>query len=181
MIAFGDSVDDSDDDPDDDPDSDSELDELLDTWKSLETTGPITKRCIFDLAVKHKVLSGKWMFWADSGGKIDRLWSVVARGIIEGDLGNVCNNSKVSGNTTPHPRKHPKHVVCIYNKDCSDRADILKLEAAIRNTGLFCELVYKPNIYTHLGIYSGNKYDLRPVVMKSQFDVKKRMSIITDI
>ena len=57
---------------------------LLDEWEVLKNEHPldISTERIFELARKYHVTGGKWMFWAETGYRIDHLWAIVAKGIV---------------------------------------------------------------------------------------------------
>lgn len=158
-----------------------DLDEALDdrnalyySWEAfLKTGNPVTYEVIKELALNHNVTSGKWLFFAQSGGKIDHLWSVVASAIVNNDL--PCTSAKVS---TYNGTEDSNHVVCIYNDNFTDYDQVMRSEEAIRKIGIKAKLLYKPNVYTLLGVYSGNHWDLTPNILVSNFDIVKRVSVV---
>ena len=148
---------------------------LRESWDKLQASGrPINKETVKELAVNHKVLCGKWMFWAQSGGKIDHFWTLVARNIIERGL---CASAKVSTSV----KENASHVVCIYNSDWTNTEQVLQAEKAIRGIGLRCKLLYKPDVYTHLGIYKKNPWGIRPTIWNSVYDIVKRVSVVENL
>ena len=150
-----------------------DLDGLSNTWEHyLKTNQPVKYEVIKQMAQNHNVKSGKWLFFAESGGKIDQLWSVVAKAIIESnDL--PCNAAKVSSYDGSS-----SHVVCIYNNDFTNSDQVMRAEQAIRNMGIKARLLYKPDVYTLLGVYSGNPWGLTPNILVSNFDLMKGSSVI---
>ena len=45
--------------------------------------------------------------------------------------------------------------------------EIHEIEKVVRNISIKCELLYKPNIFSTIGIYRENKYKLRPTIYVS--------------
>jgi len=152
----------------------SDVDGLMESWEAFLSSGrPVNYTNLKELACNHQVLSGKWLFFSDSGGKVDHLWSVVAKNIVNDGKSLPCFTAKVSAYEETN-----RHVVCIYNPDFTNREQLLQAEQAIRNMGLKCELMYKPDVYTYLGVYRNNPWRLSPIIMKSVFDIKTGKSVI---
>ena len=59
--------------------------------------------------------------------------------------------------------KKPKY----FAPDMSDETEVFGVEKSLRNIPIRGELMYKPNIYTELGIYRSNKFGIRPTIYKS--------------
>lgn len=132
---------------------------------------PVNFQTISELALNHNVKSGKWLFFADSGGKVDHLWTIVARAIINNTL--PCNSAKVSTYNNSE-----RHVICIYNNDFNDKEQVLSAENAIRNMGIKSKMSYKPDVYTCLNIYRRNKWGLPAIIMHSNYDLLRGSSVI---
>ncbi|XP_053407560.1 UPF0696 protein C11orf68 homolog isoform X2 [Mercenaria mercenaria] len=149
-----------------------DFDGLFDSWEEhLEAERPVNYEIIKDLALKHRILCGKWILFTDQGGKVDHLWSVIASSVVADDI--PCFSAKVSTF-----EDDVNHVICIYNSDFTDKNEVLESEEAIRNMGLKGRLQYKPDIYTHLFIYAKNEWKLKPFTMTSQYNLLTKSSII---
>ena len=149
---------------------------LFDSWEQFLSSGrPVNFQNIRELALNHNVKSGKWLFFADSGGKVDHLWSIVANAIVNNTL--PCNSAKVSS----YDKNKNSHVICIYNNDFSDKEQVLNAEQAIRNMGIKCKMTYKPDVYTCLNIYRRNKWGIPANIMLSNYDLLRGTSIIESI
>lgn len=149
-----------------------DLDGLFESWETFLATGrPVTYEHIKELALNHNVKSGKWLFFAESGGKIDHLWSIVSTAIVQNSL--PCNSAKVSS----YDGKN--HVVCIYNSDFSNQEQVMCSEQAIRSMGIKSKLLYKPDVYSYLGVYSRNPWNIKPNILISNFDILKGASVVT--
>lgn len=149
---------------------------LQESWEQLQQSGrPINYQTITQLAKAHDVTSGKWFMHVDSGGKVDHLWRLVAYGVMEGKLGQCAKVSPfddIGG--------HVKHVICIYNDTFTDAEEVFQLENAIRHAcGIKCQMKYKPDVYTYLGVYRNNKWGLRPSVYESVYDISTGTSHVT--
>ena len=148
---------------------------MVDAWEKLDTSsGRPRNEVVKELAKNFRITSGKWLFFVDSGGKADYLWSVVAHGIINGKL--TCDSAKINA----AEEDDETHVICMYNPDFTNMDQVMEAEASIRNLGIKCRMQYKPDAYTYLGIYGGNQWGMRPYIMKSDFDITKGASVIRE-
>ncbi|XP_077445454.1 UPF0696 protein C11orf68 homolog isoform X2 [Stigmatopora argus] len=157
---------------------DGDVDALQEDWEKLVSSGrPVIFQNIKELALNHGVLSGKWLMHLDTGFKVDRAWECVARATVDGEI----SSAKVS----PYDRgKDDRHVICVYNQDFTDESQVVRLDAAIRASGVKCPLSYKPDVYTYLGIYRKNRWKLCPTIYESKFNlecVPRRSHIINKV
>ncbi|XP_045625560.2 UPF0696 protein C11orf68 homolog [Procambarus clarkii] len=144
---------------------------LLEAWRNIETSGePINLQVIYDLARTFQDTSGKWLLHVDTGIKVDRIWKNIASGIVEGKL--PANSAKVSSYAGV------QHAVCIYNNNFTDEQEVCHLERGIRNIGIKSQLSYKPEIFTHIGLYRHNNWNIRPTIYKSDYELTTKQSII---
>ncbi|XP_061769812.1 UPF0696 protein C11orf68 homolog [Nerophis ophidion] len=151
---------------------------LQEDWDQLVSSGrPVNFQTVKELALNHGVLSGKWLMHMDCGFKVDHAWECVARATLDGKIYQV----KVS----PHdPVKGGKQVICAYNKNFTDEDDVVRLDMHIRASGVKCPLVYKPDVYTYLGIYRNNRWNICPTIYESKFNlecVPRRSRIINKV
>uniref|UniRef100_A0A8C7P8A8 Uncharacterized protein n=1 Tax=Oncorhynchus mykiss TaxID=8022 RepID=A0A8C7P8A8_ONCMY len=110
---------------------------LQESWESLLDSGRhVTFQIVKELALNHRVLTGKGLMHLDSGFKVDHACECVARAAVEGKISltkvNPCD-----------PKSDSKYVICSYNKDFMDK-----------NRGDECQLSFKQDVYTYLGIVS---------------------------
>uniref|UniRef100_A0A3P9I1P0 Chromosome 11 open reading frame 68 n=1 Tax=Oryzias latipes TaxID=8090 RepID=A0A3P9I1P0_ORYLA len=150
-----------------DQSSDKDLEGLWESWEKLLASGrPVTFQTVKELALNHRVLSGKWLMHLDSGFKLDHAWECVARAIVEGKIwcAKVSPFDPTGGDS--------RHVICVYNRDFTDEEDVMRLDSVIRSTGIKCPLFYKPDVYTYLGIYRRNRWELSPTIYESRFDLE---------
>ncbi|XP_062239894.1 UPF0696 protein C11orf68 homolog [Platichthys flesus] len=139
---------------------------LQDSWDKLLGSGrSVSFETVKELALNHRVLSGKWLMHLDSGFKLDNAWECVARATLDGKISMV----KVSAFD---PKGDPQQVICCYNENFTDESQVIRLDSAIRATGVKCSLSYKPDVYTHLGIYRRNRWKLCPTIYESKFDLE---------
>ncbi|XP_026208520.1 UPF0696 protein C11orf68 homolog [Anabas testudineus] len=139
---------------------------LQESWEKLLASGrPVSFQTVKELALNHRVLTGKWLMHLDSGFKLDHAWECVARAALDGRISHV----KVS----PYdPKGEGKQVICAYNQNFTDESEVIKLDSVIRSTGVKCPLSYKPDVYTYLGIYRNNRWKLCPTIYESKFDLE---------
>ena len=148
---------------------------LESAWKRLQKSGcQITSKTVENIASKYDITHGKWLFFSSSGAKIDYLWKLVCIGMKSGTI--EATSAKVS----PYdPNAHDnKHVVCIYNEDFTNREEVACLENQIREAGIKCQLLYKPDAYTYLGIYRNNEWAIKPTLYTSDYHILLKKSII---
>eukprot|EP00762_Andalucia_godoyi_P004911 ANDGO_01477.mRNA.1 UPF0696 protein C11orf68 homolog OS=Danio rerio GN=P5436 PE=2 SV=1 len=107
-----------------------------------------------DLAREFNVLSGKWMVFCDPT-TVDGAWESICVGVFQGSLGSAAKVSPI-GNQS-------RSVICVYTSDYMDRAGVFRLRDILRRLGFTAGLGFKPDVYTHLGIYRGNPWNIRPV------------------
>lgn len=151
---------------------------LQESWEKLLSSGrSATFQTVRELALNHRVLTGKWLMHLDSGFKLDHAWECVARAALDGKI----FQAKVS----PHnPKVEAKQVICAYNQNFTDESEVVRLDSVIRATGIKCPLSYKPDVYTYLGIYRNNRWKLCPTIYESKFDlecVPRRSHIINKV
>ncbi|KAL5009409.1 hypothetical protein ScPMuIL_014990 [Solemya velum] len=151
---------------------------LQDSWEKLQQSGrPISITTITELAKMHNVTDGKWLFYVDTGLKVDHLWTLVSTGIANGTL----NASSAKVSTVNDLSGDTEHVICIYNTDFTDLSQVEGLNQEIRRIGIKCMLQYKPDVYTLIGIYRNNQWGLRPTIYQSSFDIGTGQSNVSQL
>ncbi|XP_002740403.1 UPF0696 protein C11orf68 homolog, partial [Saccoglossus kowalevskii] len=138
---------------------------LQEEWELLQQSGrPINYHTISDLAKAHHVTYGKWLIHLDSGFKADHAWDAIATATAKAHLGK---STKISA-YDPTIYNY-RHVICVYNADFTDKQQVYDLENKIRAVGIKCQMSYKPDAYSYLGIYRRNKWGLRPTIYNSNY------------
>jgi len=123
------------------------------SFRSLVSSEKVTVDEIDQIAVAHGVLSGKWMIYTDTR-RIDQLWGKVVR--------LLCVDLK-RGSVKVSPKKEgDSHVICVYIDDYRNMVEVNWLRDALRTAGVFWKIGFKPDVYTHLGIYAKNPWGIRP-------------------
>lgn len=164
---------------------------LIEEWKNITDypTETVNYSTICKLAKKYRVLGGKWLFSAHRNF-IDNLWSKIcyemnratasisrlnkdkeSGGKIEGlqciaaklSLGREEIEKVVTG------RGDNKFMLMIYTTDFMDDKAILTVEKSLRKCGIKTQLSYKPDIFSILGIYRQNRFQLRPTIYQSRW------------
>ncbi|KAJ3585559.1 hypothetical protein NHX12_014278 [Muraenolepis orangiensis] len=145
----------------------ADMDGLQESWDKLLASGrTVNFQAVKELALNHRVLSGKWLMHLEAGFKLDHAWECVARAVLDGKILQV----KVS--TRDPASGESRQVICMYNRDFTDEGEVMRLDTAIRATGVKCPLSYKPDVYTHLGIYRNNCWKLCPTIYDSKFNLE---------
>ena len=90
-------------------------------------------------------------------------------------------SAKVSSHEQAGGGRGRQHVVCVYNEDCTDKDSVYELESAIRGAGIKCNMTYKPDAFTELGIYSRNKWNISPTTYRSRYDATQSKSNVTAV
>ena len=126
---------------------------LSDSFQSLALSGTVTPETLDQISKTHNVITGKWMIFEESD-KIDMLWgNLVYHLCIERQKGSA----KVST-----WKKGEKHVICVYVDDYTDLEEVNGLRTALKAIGVKRKIGFKPDAYTHLGIYKENAWNIRP-------------------
>ncbi|KAL9988321.1 hypothetical protein ACROYT_G002754 [Oculina patagonica] len=133
---------------------------LLEEWgKRIKNPRRITKEYVRHLAEEYSYKSGKWLIYCPST-QIDEIWTTVAKAVVTGTLGSAANVFKTDDSGE-------EYLICVYTEDFTNKEDVWAVERSIRKLGVKFTLRYKPNIYTTLGIYTGNEWQLRPTIYRS--------------
>ncbi|KAJ7357822.1 hypothetical protein OS493_022632 [Desmophyllum pertusum] len=134
---------------------------LLEEWETVKRNpGRITADFVRDLAEKYAYKSGKWLIYSERA-RIDAIWKSVATAVVSGRLGTA---AKVS---TRDPEEST-HVICVYTEDFTDEEEVRAVEKGLKEVGVTAQMLYKPDIYTTLGIYRNNPWRLKPTIYTSQ-------------
>ncbi|KAG6850184.1 hypothetical protein C0991_010684 [Blastosporella zonata] len=116
----------------------------------------VTVEVLDALAHAHGMLSGKWLIYAKPH-QIDDLWSRIVTAVIANAPAGTGASAKVSP-----AREGEPHVICVYVDDYSDAEKVGRVRDALRRVGVRWRIGFKPDIYTHLGIYKENEWRIRP-------------------
>jgi len=123
------------------------------SFQTLALSGTVTPETLDQISKAHNVITGKWMIFEESE-KIDMLWgNLVYHLCIERQKGSA----KVST-----WKKGEKHVICVYVDDYTDLEEVNGLRTALKGIGVKGKIGFKPDAYTHLGIYKENAWKIRP-------------------
>ncbi|SPQ97776.1 unnamed protein product (mitochondrion) [Plasmodiophora brassicae] len=122
-------------------------------WDALDAKGKATESALLQLALKNRVLSGKWMIYRDRA-TIDQAWNPIAREVAAGRLGVAAKVSPYS------PGTKTKNDICIYTASFANVTEIRELRQGLTRLGFTEPLEYKPDAFTLVGIYPGNKWGI---------------------
>ena len=113
-----------------------------------------------------RVLIGKWVAFPDTPEEADALWSSTAREMATTDGALAAAGAHAAKVSSRVPTKTGR-VICVYTPNYQDDESVFAVRDAIRSAcgwGSERRMVYKPDVYTHLGLYAGNELNLRPSV-----------------
>ena len=113
---------------------------------------PLSEETIDEIAKETNCKVGKWMLFIPKE-TVDIIWNKITDAVLNNNLGS-CISAKVA--TTLQGKDI--HVICVYTEDYLNINDVLNVREKLRELGFNLTLYYKPDIYTHLGIYSKNPY-----------------------
>ena len=92
--------------------------------------------------------TGKWLTYR-SRSQIDQVWQAVAGAVERGELGTLAKVSTTTSNVHAHSRAH---VICVYNSDHRDLADMSRVLLSLRHVGIGERLSYKEDAATLAGV-----------------------------
>eukprot|EP00474_Spongospora_subterranea_P011371 CRZ11829.1 hypothetical protein [Spongospora subterranea] len=125
---------------------------LMAEWNHLDSIGACTQQMLNKLAEKYNVVSGKWMIYLKSF-EVDEGWNRIARAVTSGDVG-------VAAKVEPYSPTEINHCICVYASNIFDHKEVRDLRQHLRQMGFDKVLEFKPDAYTHVGIYPGNKWNI---------------------
>ena len=70
-------------------------------------------------------------------------------------------------------------MICVYTPDYQDTSQVMRVENLMRSAGLAGDLLYKPDIFSTLGIYRSNKWGFRASIYTSKAMLLEGRSRIT--
>jgi hypothetical protein len=88
--------------------------------------------------------------------EVDELWGQIVESTLAGTMGS---SATVSTHNEGHPRRH---IICVTNADYRSLAEVNRVRDELRQLGVNKRISYKPDIYTHCGIYMGNSWGISP-------------------
>lgn len=139
--------------PDDDHRTSVDLAGIDRSWNLICANRQPTVKDMDDLAKRFQVLEGKWMVFAHTRN-INFWWSRIATATHAGTLGISAKVSPRDGSGS--------HVICVYTRDYTDETDVYKVRQGLYRLGMTEQIGYKPDIYTHCGVYEGNSWHISP-------------------
>jgi len=131
-------------------------------WDKLEEEP--TMETVNQIAAKHQVTGGKWLCHV-TRDSIDRVWQKLAIAMFSGGLGPTVYMVKVS---PAAENGKNEHVICVYNPNYQDVSQVMRVENLMRSAGVSTDLLYKPDIFSALGIYRNNKWGFRATIYSSR-------------
>lgn len=129
------------------------------SFQALSEVGQVTTTSLDDIAKRHGVVVGKWLIFSNGMDDIDGLWAKVVRLLC---TERRRGSAKVSTRKVDPAYQGNGHVICVYVDDYTNLQDVMGLRDDLGRIGIHWKIGFKPDSYTHLGIYSQNKWGIRP-------------------
>ena len=126
---------------------------LSDSFQALALSGTVTTESLDQISKSHNVITGKWMIFEESN-KIDMIWGKL--------IHHLCVERQKGSAKVSTWKKGERHVICVYVDDYTDLEEVNGLRIALRDIGVKRRIGFKPDAYTHLGIYKENAWKIRP-------------------
>lgn len=155
------------------PPLEERIEAALDDWEQRIHVASTKKEQITNLDVdtiakKNQILKAKWLVFP-SEDEVDSAWRAVAHNAVlpsssssmSCSVGMEVKVSSVSATT-------PGHVLTVYCSNYLDTEEVMKVATMLQQTVPPLKdrrLLLKPDVYTYLGLYKGNKYGIRPTIM----------------
>lgn len=125
--------------------SDNPTGEFRDYWKYATSPG------VKEFYSNEK--TGKWCIFVNPRA-INKAWKAVKLACAQGKLLVAkCSTAKSSG--TP---QYPKYIICVYNEDWQNSAEVQRVREELKNIGFTKPLKYKRDIETINGVYGAGEY-----------------------
>lgn len=146
-------------------------------WKQLRPRETRLAEEIKQVAVKHGVVTGKWMLFPTIES-VNESWRHVCEGVVNGKLGPIAKVQAATKDKEKDSKTGAQRLVCIYTRDFADEQDVRRVLDGLCDLGLVRKsddrpIYYKLDAYTHLGIEGKNEYGLRNSAFSSNDFLKK--------
>jgi hypothetical protein len=123
------------------------------SFQYLALSGTVTSETLDQISKVHNVITGKWMIFEDSD-QIDVIWGKL--------IYYLCVERQRGFAKVSTRKKGERHVICVYVDDYTDLVEVNGLRKALKDIGVVRRIGFKPDAYTHLGIYKENAWKIRP-------------------
>ncbi|KAL8370034.1 hypothetical protein RB595_000407 [Gaeumannomyces hyphopodioides] len=126
-----------------------------------------TAQEILELAQRLKYTTGKWMLFI-SPQNVNEVWAKIARATSAGELGSAAKVA--TGGMLAPPDLARTRLICVYTRDFADLDDVGRVLGRLKELGFAAnsQIYYKPDVFTILGIDTGNAFNIRPSIYGSK-------------
>ncbi|KAF7362723.1 DUF1917-domain-containing protein [Mycena venus] len=155
--------------------------DLLDRYRERKTPGNAflprhgsaeLEKEIAELAKATGMVEGKWMLFPTIE-EVNETWALVANATANNRLGTAAKIATAGKEEGDRCR-----LICVYTRDFTDKEDVERVLLELVRMGLVPAekgggkskgkgIHYKCDAYTHLDVYAGNGYGLRPSIYSS--------------
>ena len=151
---------------------------MSESWDEL--LPKIDYQLFANLGKKHNVTSGKWLIFPQPGS-VETIWNSICRDLAD-ENGNLPEAGCFSAKINPFEKERKGHVICVYNDDFDNKDVVMAVEKALRRIiNPPIRMTYKPDLFTYIGIYSGNEFGLPPFIYTSAWDKAEERFVVTSV
>jgi len=123
------------------------------SFQTLALSGNVTTETLDQISKSHNVITGKWMIFEEPD-KVDMLWGKL--------IYHLCVERQKGFAKVSTWKRGERHVICVYVDNYTDLEEVNSLRKALKEIGVKRCIGFKPDAYTHLGIYKENAWKIRP-------------------
>ncbi|KAH6918022.1 translation initiation factor eIF 4e-like domain-containing protein [Coprinopsis sp. MPI-PUGE-AT-0042] len=151
---------------------------LRDDFRGLVDRDEVSTLSVDRLAKAHNLLMGKWLIFT-SPSTIDALWEKVVNMTclsLQKGYVKVCTRklekTVLKKFTTRQGKviermEEDNHLICVYVEDYTDTREVMRIRDALRkDAGVTWRIGFKPDVYTHIGLYQWNKWNMSPTIFR---------------
>ncbi|XP_033636565.1 UPF0696 protein C11orf68 homolog isoform X1 [Asterias rubens] len=122
------------------------------------------------LALTHRCKSGIWLVFQNTREKVDEAWRKIAKATVADMLGTHAKVTPTEDAGTPEEVLHSgQYVISVYAENFDKKDEVYNLEDKIRKLGMTDRMAFKPRVYSKIGVFSENKWGLRPGIYTSHW------------
>ena len=121
-----------------------------------------------------------WLLFYETGVKVDQAWEKVANATVNDELGTHAKVNPFEDRGEGKVLYDHQHAISVYTKDFTKKKHVLDIENKLRSLDLKGRMVYKPRVYSNIGVFSENKWKLMPGIYTSHWDTVNKKSKVRE-
>ncbi|KAF9073140.1 hypothetical protein BDP27DRAFT_1319473 [Rhodocollybia butyracea] len=112
-----------------------------------------------ELARAYNITSGKWLIFL----VVSLIWLQRKKGFAKVSVMKPARRGTLnSGNTRTRSSQSHSCVISVYVGNYLNEDEVMELRADLRSIGVDRRISFKPDAYSHLGIYRNNEWGIPP-------------------